>query len=1188
MTTASWDFARSASQTFRGLTALIASLFAWPSLAAPGVTESERSIPVAYEVDVLVVGGASGAAAAAIAAAGDGARVFLMSPRPYLGDDLCETRRLWLEDGEVPATPLAQRIFTNQVVTPSGPTIGTGVRDPHALAFTYEASLPADARHKDTQPPSLLADGWWGRPENQSVQFNGDVTLTADLGARREVQEAALVLYRRSGDFDFETVTLETSADHQSWKTVATVKGDDLDGPVVTAKLAVRASIRYARFVVKRPDNVARLLLGEIMLTAPSSQPEVAAGPKAEPPKPFAQLVKPMQVKRTLDEALLEAKVDFLFSCFPTELLRDPQGQPCGLVMANRAGRQAVLAKVIVDATPRAVVARLAGAQFAPYPAGEQIFTRVLVGGAPRSGPAFSSRKLDFAYRTAGGKYALLSSQADVVEYTLRLPMRDGSFAAFAEADQRSRDLLWSPDQLDLAETLFQVPPDPVQGVKASRAGWQGVAALPLEAFRPARLARFYVLGGCADVSRPVAGALLRPLAYMDMGARIGVAAAAEAKAIPAVRPDEVTIAPAEGVEPEAVASGEVKELLAGVRPTQRNLPVVRSPKRHLPVLGRYEVVIVGGGTGGAPAGVGASRAGAKTLLLEYLNGLGGVGTLGRIITYYYGYRGGFTAQVDAGIKRLGATNYVVGKSEWWRQANRQAGTEIWFGVVGCGAFVEDGIVKGVVVATPFGRGLVLAKTVIDSTGNSDIAVAAGALSDYTGADDVGVQGAGLPPLDLGDHYTNTDWTFADDTDVVDFWQHHILARQKFRTAYDLGQLVDTRERRRIVGDVTITPMDIILGRTWPDALNQAMSNFDTHGFTVHPLFFAMPPDRQTITAYVPLRALLPKGLDGILVTGLGASAHRDAMPIIRMQPDVQNQGYACGYAAAQVANSAASIRQVDIKAVQKHLVETAILPEHALTDQDSLPQVQENLAQAVKTLTVSPAGPTAEADGVIKNRQALATIMAQPGDAIPLLEEGLATSKGDSRLASALILGLLGRPAAADTLLPVLRDAKRFDKGWNYTGMGQFGRCASELDACLIALGRTRDPRALDAVLEKVSLLDAQAEFSHHRACAMALETLRDPRAATALAELLQKPGMMGHAFTNMEKARAGTGLSGTETKPRNESLRELILARALYRCGDKDGLGGKILSEYAQDLRGHYARHARAVLEEKQAPKF
>ena len=35
------------------------------------------------------------------------------------------------------------------------------------------------------------------------------------------------------------------------------------------------------------------------------------------------------------------------------------------------------------------------------------------------------------------------------------------------------------------------------------------------------------------------------------------------------------------------------------------------------------------------------------------------------------------------------------------------------------------------------------------------------------------------------------------------------------------------------------------------------------------------------------------------IVAGLGISAHRDAMPIIRMQPDVQNMGYVAGVAAA-------------------------------------------------------------------------------------------------------------------------------------------------------------------------------------------------------------------------------------------------------------------------------------------------
>ena len=72
----------------------------------------------------------------------------------------------------------------------------------------------------------------------------------------------------------------------------------------------------------------------------------------------------------------------------------------------------------------------------------------------------------------------------------------------------------------------------------------------------------------------------------------------------------------------------------------------------------------------------------------------------------------------------------------------------------------------------------------------------------------------------------------------------------------------------------------------------------------------------------------------------------------------------------------------------------------------------------------------------------------------------------------------------------------------------------------------------------------------------------------------------MTGHACTDIDAATSNIPPSPIDTSTRECSLRELILARALYRCGDYDGLGEKILTQYAQDLRGHYARHALAVL--------
>lgn len=95
-----------------------------------------------------------------------------------------------------------------------------------------------------------------------------------------------------------------------------------------------------------------------------------------------------------------------------------------------------------------------------------------------------------------------------------------------------------------------------------------------------------------------------------------------------------------------------------------------------------------------------------------------------------------------------------------------------------------------------------------------------------------------------------------------------------------------------------------------------------------------------------------------------------------------------------------------------------------------------------------------------------------------------------------------------------------------------------------------------------------------------MAFERLGDKRAADVLAAVLMIPGMRGHARKTLTDAAAPTGHNAKDKAERTESLRELVLARALFRCGDKGGLGENILREYAQDLRGHYARHATAVL--------
>jgi len=1142
---------------------------------------------------VVVVGGSTGAVAAAVEAARSGSKVFLAAPYPYLGDDMTATLLLWLEEGEIPASPLARRIFSD---------VPRSDADPNRLTFTYLADLPTAGIHKDTLPPRRLTDGRWSSAPKDSVQYDGDATITADLGKPQELRKVRVMAYRRPGEsgFDVQSITVSTSDDQKTWQQVAVLQSPEEDGELIVFAAPVEAKARYVRLAAKKPAEVGRMLLGEIELIGAGPGPG-RHGPARKLESRSVPPPRPVYVKKVLDDALLEAKVQFLYSCYATDVLRDGAGNPCGIVMANRAGRQAVVARSIIDATDGAWVARTAGAKFRPHPTGMRTLRRVVIGGQPQTGENLKVRVVDPPFRgTFPNAAKTPSGEFQIIEYTLRLSLPNDSYASWAAADQRARTLTYHPDQQFTSDRLFEVRQDSMVGLQSPSGPWQGVEAVPLGACQPKGVARVYVLGGCIDVPRPWAEKVLRPLALIDLGTQIGKAAAQEAAELASpkdVRLAGKSVGSGAGISPgrekageppadrrdagPTIDIGEVREPLQGVRPTQK-LPTIPQEARDLPVLGRYDVVVVGGGTGGAPAGIGAAKQGARTLVVEYQHGLGGVGTLGAISSYYWGNRVGFSATVGGGNSWV-----MEQKAEWWRSELLKAGVEVWFGVIGCGAVVRDGRVVGAVVATPQGRGVVLAKVVIDATGNADVAAPAGAKTIYTDASEFAMQGTGLPGLRLGDKYNNTDFTITDETDMVDVWQVLVYAKNKYPQAFDQGRLIDTRERRRIVGDFTLTLIDAINGRTYPDSLVQTRSDFDTHGYTVDPYTLVEHPERKGFLVYIPYRAMLPAGVEGILVTGLATSAHRDAVPLVRMQADIQNQGYAAGVVAATAARYDVPLRKVDLKGVQAHLVHVGNLPQSVLTDKDSYPLPAERIAQAVKEL---PGGKGA------------AAIFADPARAVPLLKQALAKARNEGRgargegreshpssliphpssLVYARVLAVLGDAAGADLLIDEVKQATAWDLGWNYRGMGQYGNAFSPLDVSLVALGRSRDRRALPAILEKLKMLSAETDFSHHRAVALALELIGDPAAAKPLAELLAQPGMSGHAQTSIDVAIKRETPGGTNAvQTRRESLRELVLARALFRCGDYQGVGKKILESYTQDLRGHLARHAQAVLQ-------
>lgn len=874
----------------------------------------------------------------------------------------------------------------------------------------------------------------------------------------------------------------------------------------------------------------------------------------------------PMHIKRTLEHAMVEAEVSFLLNARPAGVLRDGDDRISGAVIASRSGRHAIVARQVVDATEFGMLARQAGSTFTDEVRGRQRVTHVTIGGdSIEDDDSLQVEVLPSMVAPCGDQAIELPAR----RYTLTVNVGDGDWAGLAAAYAEVVSRCWRPGVFQHSERLTLLNSDRLAG-EPHEAEWAGSNTFPLEALCMEE--GLHILGSGACVCPEVPHHLARPTALMGIGERLGQAMTKREVKTPAGE----LIATCAGSE--LVTEGVIRSHPGGLRPWEQPGETVNTPANTLPVLGRFDVVVIGGGTGGAPAAISAAQAGANTLVCETQYGLGGVGTLGQISNYWYGNIVGFTQQVDNGVSKLEPDPKVAemkaswspqAKQTWYLRAARDAGAQVWFGTLCCGAWIEDDRVRGVVIAGPHGYGLVEAGAVVDSTGNADVAAAAGAKTTVIEGAHVAVQGTGLASVRPDKRYHNTDHSFSDDTDVIDATSFLVLAKQKFANDFDCGQLVDSRERRQIIGDLELGPADFLADRRFPDTICISSSNFDSHGYTIHPLFLVKPPGKERMWVHVPYRCLLPRGLDGILVTGLGVCAHRDALPVIRMQPDVQNQGYAAGHAAAMAARGDIGVRDIDLKQLQHHLVDIGNLPESVLTDEDTFPVSDEKLQWAV-------------GEGW-ETHEGLALCFAETERALPLLRKTHDDTQSEGKWVYALALGLMGDDHGAATLRDEL-NRREWDEGWNYKGMGQFGMSSSEVDAMIMALGRCDGALAWPVILEKIGDILGAPDFSHARAIAEACEQLygriQEQEAPLALRSMMYRPGVMGHSHINIAEAQAALTDNSNENDVRNNALRELHFARALYRCGDLDGLGEQILLKYAADIRGHFARHARAVL--------
>ena len=385
----------------------------------------------------------------------------------------------------------------------------------------------------------------------------------------------------------------------------------------------------------------------------------------------------------------------------------------------------------------------------------------------------------------------------------------------------------------------------------------------------------------------------------------------------------------------------------------------VMQPARPLPVLHETDVLVVGGGAAGFTAAVSAARAGAKTTLVERYGYFGGLWTGGMVLLVIstHAQEHGQMTQVVRGIggellDRLAkidqclvyrgttkfnpttdpeATKFVMDEMV------REAGVKVFFHCWATDVVMDGGKIRGAVFESKAGRQAILAKTIVDTTGDGDLFAAAGAeheqrlhaiglvhrLGNVDRADLAKLKAAGFKTMGAIEPQPSVRWVNlrGPSTNGLDLNELTRLEMEHRRTIWNrVQQLRQTpggeslfllqvapqlgvRTTRLLAGTHQLTYKESRQPKQFPDTIAVGGAQNSKHpGWPI------------------PYGVLLPKKLDGLLTAGRSSCVDEKLVEDMRLIGSCLTTGHAAGAAAALAVKDGCRLRNMNISKLQKLL----------------------------------------------------------------------------------------------------------------------------------------------------------------------------------------------------------------------------------------------------------------------------